>query len=128
MELALRCATICVVGSILALLLKKNVPELSLLLGLSAGLCAAVLCSRMAAEIIETLRSLALNAALEPAAFAPVLKCVGISLVTELSKELCRDAGENALAGFAEVCGSLCALYVTLPLIRSLLSVIEKLV
>lgn len=128
MELILRCASLCVVGSILALLLKKNVPELSLLLGLSAGLCAAVLCARMVGEIGETLRVLALNSKLEPVMLAPVLKCLGIGLVTELAKELCKDAGEGTLAAFTELCGTLCALYATLPLLRSLLSVIEELV
>lgn len=128
MELALRCASLCVLGSILALLLKKNVPELSLLLGLSTGICAAVLCARMVGEITETLKTLARNSALESAVIAPVLKCLGIGLVTELAGALCKDAGESTLAGFTELCGTLCALYATLPLLRSLLSVIEELV
>ena len=127
MDIILRCASLCALGSVIALLLKKYAPELSLLFGLSVGLCAAVVCARIVREIASTGEMLTKNAALESAAVAPVLKCVGIGLVTELSKELCRDAGESTLAAFAELCGSLCALYATLPLLRSLLSVIEGL-
>ena len=112
----------------MALLLKKYAPELSLLLALSVGLVAALLCTRLFGEIAATVRMLTENAALDPTAVAPVLKCVGIGLVTELAGELCRDAGESTLAAFTELCGSLCALYATLPLLRSLLSVIDALV
>ncbi len=112
----------------MTLLLKKYAPELSLLLSLGAGLCAALLCSRIAGELKQTLQTLVSAASLESAAVMPVLKCVGIALVTELAGALCKDAGESALASFVELCGSLCALYTTLPLLRSLLSVIDELV
>ncbi len=99
-----------------------------MLLGLSVGLSAAVFCSKIMGEISLTLRDLARNSALDAVVIAPVLKCVGIGVVTEVAKELCKDAGEGTLASFTELCGSLCAMYATLPLLRSLLAVIEELV
>ncbi|MCQ2438254.1 MAG: stage III sporulation AC/AD family protein [Oscillospiraceae bacterium] len=128
MELALRCAALCVLGSLLTLLLKKNTPELSLLLSLGVGLCAALLCSGLLGEIASVLEELSLEGTLSPVLVYPVLKCLGAALVTELAGALCRDAGESALASFAEICGTLCAVYVTLPLLRALLAVVASLV
>ncbi len=124
MEIALRAAAAGVTGSILALLLRRHTPELSLLLALASGILAAWLCIGVCEEIIATLRSLALASGVSSVLLSPVIKCVGIGLVTQIAVQLCRDAQQSAAAAFVELCGTLCALYVSLPLIRSLFSVI----
>ena len=74
-----------------------------------------------------TIVSIAEKSGISSLLLTPVLKCVGIALVTELGAQLCKDASQAAAAAFVELCGSLCALYVALPLISSLVSVVEGL-
>lgn len=57
----------------------------------------------------------------------PVLKCVGIGLVTNLAGQVCKDAQQGTAASAVELCGVFCALYVAMPLVESVLSVVEKL-
>lgn len=128
MEILGKAAAAAVVGSILALLLKKYTPELSLLAALAAGMAVAWMPVQVCSRVAETLRAAAEAGGVASVYTSPVMKCVGIGLVTELTAQVCRDAGQGSLASGVEVCGTFCALYVSLPLIESLLSVVGQLV
>ena len=127
MEIVLRAAAIGVVGSVLALLLKKNAPEMALLTILAAGLVVLYLSSGVCARITDAIREIAQNGGVASSYLAPVLKCVGIGLVTHLAAQVCRDAQQGSAASAVELCGTFCALYIALPLIESLLSMVGKL-
>ena len=91
-------------------------------------MAAALLCIGVAAEISEAYSVLAEKSGVSSLLLTPVIKCVGISLVTELGAQICKDASQGAAAAFVELCGTLCALYVALPLISSLVAVVEGLI
>ena len=59
------------------------------------------------------------------AVFSIALKCAGIGLLTELIGLVCADAGERAMAKALEVLGAATIVWLSLPLIRQLLSLIE---
>ena len=128
MAIAIKAAAIGVTGSILALLLRRAVPELSLLVSLSAGLMAAFFCIGILGEISRAYGLLAEKSCISSVLLTPVIKCVGIALVTELGAQICKDASQGAAGAFVELCGTLCALYVALPLLDSLVAVVEGLV
>ena len=127
MEIVARAAAVAVVGSILALLLRKYTAEQSLLLTVVTGLLIVWISASVASGILEVLRQLAEKNAVSSVYTTPVLKCVGIGLVTHLASQICRDAQQGSVGAAVELCGTLCALYVSLPLIESLLSTVEKL-
>lgn len=127
MEIVARAAAVAVVGSILALLLRKYTAEQSLLLTVVTGLLIVWISASVASGILEVLRRLAEKNAVSSVYTTPVLKCVGIGLVTHLASQICRDAQQGSVGAAVELCGTLCALYVSLPLIESLLSTVEKL-
>ena len=127
MAIAIKAVAVGVTGSILALLLRRSVPELSLMVSVAAGLAAAFLCIGITGELVSAYGRLAEKSGVSSLLLTPVIKCVGIALVTELGAQLCKDASQGAAAAFVELCGSLCALYVALPLISSLVAVVEGL-
>ncbi|WP_293284587.1 SpoIIIAC/SpoIIIAD family protein [Oscillibacter sp.] len=118
---------LCVVGALLALVLKKGSPELALLLALAA--VAAVLLFLMGAlgELMEFLREIGAASGLSEDLFIPLYKTVGIALVVKAGGSLCRDAGESALASAVETAGTVCALLVSLPLLRAVLALLLEL-
>lgn len=128
MEIVSRAAAAAVVGSILALLVKKHAPEHAAALGL-VTLCVIVwMSSSVASEIADAFRTLTEKGNVSSIYVSPVMKCIGIGLVTSFSAQLCRDAQQGSIAVALELCGTLCALFVSLPLIRALLTTVEKLV
>ena len=52
----------------------------------------------------------------------------GTALVSHVTAEICRDCGENSLAGFAELAGKVEILVLCLPLVKAILEEVEALV
>ena len=63
---------------------------------------------------------------LDKALMTPMLKTIGIGILTQLSATICADAGENAIAKLVEICGGVLALYVALPLLEAVLDMVEQ--
>ena len=127
METVAQVTALCVVAALLALVLKRGTPELGLLLTLGAA--AAVLLALLAqlGEVVDFLDELAERSGVSPALFQPLYKTIGIAVVVKTGGSLCRDAGETALAGVVETAGAVCALLVTLPLLRKVLELLTEL-
>ena len=120
-------AAIAVAAALCAVVVKKNVAELGMVLALCAG--AIILsCSLGALEgVKELMDTLADTAGLSPAVLAPIVKTVGIAVLTRVSAELCRDAKEGGIAAFVETAGAAAALFVSLPLLKTVLSMVTGL-
>ena len=120
-------AAIAVAAALCSVVVKKNVAELGMVLALCAG--AIILsCSLGALEgVKELMDTLADTAGLSPAVLAPVVKTVGIAVLTRVSAELCRDAKAGGIAAFVETAGAAAALFVSLPLLKTVLSMVTGL-
>ncbi|MGI5928095.1 SpoIIIAC/SpoIIIAD family protein [Pseudoflavonifractor sp.] len=123
----LKIAAVAISASLCAVVVKKQVRELGLVLALTAG--AVILAAALEAlqSVRELLDELAQTAGLEPAVLAPVVKTVGVAIITRVTVEVCKDAGEGGIAAFVEIAGSAAALYLALPLVRAVLSAITGL-
>lgn len=119
MELVLQLTALCLVGALLAVLLRRSGPDMALLLALAV--CGAALA--LLAEPLEALRDFLEEAAawgdLPVQLFEPLVKIVGIALVSRTGSDLCRDAGESAVASVLETVGAVAAILVALPLFRA---------
>ena len=92
---------------------------------LLGGLIAMFL-KREAGEI-ALLLSLAQQASISDALLTPMLKVLGIEVVTNLAAHICKDAGEGGIASTVELAGAICALYASIPVIQAVLILIEEL-
>ena len=127
MTALVQAAALGLAGALISLLLKKNAPELGLALSLAVCLIGAGLAMELFAQLREVIDLAREQTGLSPAIVSPVLKCVGIGVVTRLAADLCKDAGQSAVASTVELCGAACAVVTALPLIRSLLQMIGEL-
>ena len=124
----IQAAALGLAGALISVLLRKSAPELGLALSLAVSLVAAGLALSLFRDLKEIVDLAGEQTGLSPAILSPVLKCVGIGIVTRLSSELCKDAGQGAVASAVELCGAACAMVTALPLIRTLLQMIGDLV
>lgn len=118
---------LCVVGALLALVVKRGSPESALLLALAATVLVLAFLLEGLGELTAFLEELGERSGVPAALFVPLYKTVGISLVVRVGGSLCRDAGETALAAVVETAGAVCALLAALPLLRSVLSLLVEL-
>ena len=123
----MKAAAVCLLGALLATLVKKTSPDMALLLALAV--CAVVLTAlvRGLEEITVFLQELLERGGLSAELFTPLLKTVGIALVTRTGGALCRDAGEGAMAAVVEMSGAFAVVLVSLPLFRAAWQMLEGL-
>ena len=57
-----------------------------------------------------------------------ILKCLAVSIIAKLSSDLCKDAGQAALASAVEFAGCVCAATVVLPLIINMINLVGTMV
>lgn len=123
----IKIAAIAIISAVCAVVVKKNVQELGMVLALTAGVLILSYALSAIQSVRDLLEMLADTAGLAPAVLAPVVKTVGIAVVTHVSAEVCRDAKEGGIASFLETAGAAAALFVALPLVRAVLDMVTGL-
>lgn len=113
-----------VAGAVCAAVVKKQVPDMALLVAICGVVLILALAMTAFRPIRELMDTLADRAGLSAAVLSPVVRTVGVAILTRITAELCRDAGEGGLASAVEIAGGACALLVCLPLFEAVLGLI----
>lgn len=127
MDDSFRLSALALTAALLTLVVKKQSPELALVLTLCACALGAGLIISYVRPILTLAKSLAERAELDGTLTAPLWKCLGLGLLTEISASVCDDAGQSALAKLVELGGGLLCLVVSLPLLQAVLALIQEL-
>ena len=112
-------AAVCLVGAVLALLLQKSNPELAILLALSVSAGVLLFGLEHMRSVFALLEQMARAGGLSPDLLQPLLKTVGIALISRTGAELCRDANQGAMASAVEIAGAFSAVVVSIPLLQA---------
>lgn len=117
----------CVTAGILAIVLERDVPGLSLMLGLSATVMVLLLTAAVLDPIMDFLTQLIEVCELSGVYTKPILKCLAIALITKFGASLCKDAKQGGAAAALEFSGAAAAVWTCLPLMQAFLSMLEDL-
>lgn len=121
MEIGAICGLL-LIAALLAVTLRSTRPELALALGLAAGIIASLTVLSALSGAIDTVKTLLEQAGIAGDTALLLIKALGICLLTQLTADVCRDAGESGLASRAELAGKVALLLLALPLFRQILS------
>lgn len=127
MEAMAKLAAVGVTAVVLSAVLKKNTPELALLLVLAAGLWMLAQAAAGLGAAVALMRELADQAGLSEVLLEPVVKTVALSILTRLTAEICKSSGEGGAAAFVETAGAALALLAALPLVRAVAQLMGEL-
>jgi len=127
MELLLKIAAGAVSAALCAAVLRKNGPEFAVLIMLTAGIWVLSVAAGALSQVVTSLARLARIAQLDTTLVEPVVKVVGLSVITRVAGEMCRAAGEGGIAAFVEVAGTFLALAAALPLVNGVVEMIAGL-
>ena len=118
---------LCVVGTLLAVVVRRGSPECALVLGIAAAVAVLVFLAQGLEELMAFLAELGERSGVPETLFVPLYKTLGIALVVRVGAGLCRDAGEAALGSVVETAGAVCAMLTALPLLRAVLDMLLEL-
>ena len=119
-------ASAAVVTCFLAVLLKQYKSEYAIAVAVCGGILIFVLTVPNISQTFVDLKSFADRTGIGREMILPALKAVGIAYITAYTAELCRDAGENALAAKVEMAGKIIMLSIALPVAAAMFDAIER--
>ena len=123
MNLMLKVSIAAVLVATVCLLIRSVRPELTVPVSVAAVLVTALAILPEITQSMELTRSFTNNEHIET-----VLKIMGVAYITHFTSDICKGAGENALAGGVELTGKLTVMLLSLPLATKLLNMIETMV
>ena len=113
------------IGAILCLITRKQSGEFGVLVSLGAGILVITLGLSFFRPLLNFSQTLQETASLGSTATGPVYKALAMGFLTEIGANICEDAGEKAIAGALKLSGGVAAVYVLLPLMEQLLSMLR---
>ena len=106
---------------------RKQAPEIALVLTLCAAVAVLVAVSGELGLIVGYIQRLAQVGGISQELIAPVMKTTGIAMLCKFTADFCRDAKENGLASAVELAGTVLGLVAAMPLLQGVLSLLEEL-
>lgn len=110
--------------SVLALCVKNMKSEMGHIITIVAvaGIMAALM--PYIIKVVASVKELSSYSAMGERYLEPILKITGIAYLSQIGAELCRDSGEQALAGKVETAGKIAIGVITIPIAREAFEII----
>lgn len=124
MELLVKCTALAVFSALIALMIRRMNPELSFAVAALAVVVLLLSCTSLMDELVHAFLDTQQLFGSAMVQARPILKCLGIAIISKFGADLCRDASQSALAAVVETAGKLCAAAVAMPMILSLMTTI----
>lgn len=125
MSTVLTVSAAAVFAAVCGALLKRGQKEIALLFSLAAAVLVFLCVLPQIETLTSTFREWAELSGM-PEVFGALLKALGIVLIGRITADLCKDAGESAIASGVELAVKTAVLLTALPLLNRLLSLLQE--
>lgn len=111
---------------ILTLAVGRQEKDISVLLSMAVCCLVGMMALSYLKPVLELMEELGQLGEVAGDTLEILLKAVGIALVSEIAGMLCNDAGNGSLGKLLQMLGSAAILYLSIPIFRSLLTLIQE--
>jgi stage III sporulation protein AD len=115
-----------IVATILITVIKAQRPEISLQLSILTGIFIFLLVASKLSSVITLLNNISQKVNIDVMYLSTLLKVIGIAYIAEFGAEVCKDAGESAIASKIELAAKVIIVVIAVPIITSLLELIIR--
>jgi stage III sporulation protein AD len=115
-----------IISSIIIVVLKTQRPEIAIQVSIITGIVIFILIINKLAAVLALLSSFSAKANIDMTYMGLLLKIIGIAYISEFGAEICKDAGEAAIASKIELAGKVIVMVLAVPIVTSLLDIIIK--
>lgn len=115
-----------IIATVFIVLLKSLRPEIAMLVSIITGVAIFIIVAGKLSSIVGVLNGIADRAGVDMAYLSTLLKIIGIAYIVEFGAEICKDAGESAIASKIELAGKVAIIFLAVPIITALLDLIIK--
>ncbi|MDI6893405.1 MAG: stage III sporulation protein AD [Bacillota bacterium] len=108
------------VVTVILVVLRQQRPDMAVMLSLAAAAAILFFLVDRIWQAIDLLQELAARAGVRDTYVQILLRVMGIAYLAELGSQVCRDAGEGAMATKVEMAGKIIILILAIPIVRAL--------
>lgn len=121
-------AAIALIATILAVTVKSIRPEMAMLISIAA--CVMIVSSSFGylKTIISVIEEITSEIDLDISFGALILKIISIAYICQFSSQVCKDAGEGAIAAKVELAGKILILFASAPVIMAFVELLIQIV
>lgn len=116
------------VATILSVILKGQRPEIAIQISIITGVIIFMLMIFRISAVVELLQNLAKKVSIDLIYLSTILKIVGIAYITTFGAEVCRDAGESAIASKVEFAGKILIMILAIPILMAVLETVVNII
>jgi len=115
------------VAAVLLVLIRQNKPELAVQLSIAFGVIVFLFMLGKIATVVSLFRDLAARANVNVFYLSTLFKIIGVAYVAEFGAQVCRDAGESAVAAKVEFAAKILVMVLAIPIIVAILETVIRL-
>ncbi len=112
------------VGAVLALVLKEYKPALSVCVGLVTAVVMFGMALSELSYILDVVGVISNRLSIDASYIKVIIRMIGMAYVASLGSEICRDAGQNAVAQKIEMAGKIMIVASGVPILTSILNLL----
>ncbi|TCO79185.1 stage III sporulation protein AD [Marinisporobacter balticus] len=116
-----------IIATILTVVLKNHRPEISIQISVVTGIIIFILIVSKLTSVLEVLNLFSKKINVDLVYISTIFKIVGIAYVSEFGAQICRDAGEGAIASKIEFAGKILIMVLAIPILLALFNLIVQL-
>jgi stage III sporulation protein AD len=113
--------------AVFAVLLRRERPEMALILALGFGVIVFLMVLNKLGAIITVFEDVTRRAQVDELYLTTLLKILGIAYIAEFGAQVCRDSGEGTVANKIELAGKVLIMILALPIFAAILEAIVRL-
>ena len=121
-------AGLCICGCLLALVLRQYQKPQAVLLGLAVCCILLLMILPQIQEILDAASVFFSVSGMNAEYFGILCKAVGITYLTQLGMDFCRDCGENAICTAVELFGRISLISLSMPLLSVLVQTVLEVI
>ena len=114
--------------TLLILIIRGQRPEIAVQISIALATIIFLLVLAKIDVVLTLFRDLADKASVSQMYLNTILKIIGIAYITEFGAQVCRDAGEGAVAAKIEFAGKILVMVMAIPIIALVLETIVRLI
>ena len=114
-------------ATVISVIIKEYYPEIAVQISIITGIIIFAVISVKIGNVINLLKELADKVNIDMLYISTIIKIVGIAYITQFASEVCRDAGEGAIAAKVELAGKILIVVMAAPIILGLLKLLVEL-
>lgn len=110
---------VAITGTVLYIFVKEHKPELAAAVQTATVLVLFIFILSYAGTVVNQIRDLIGNYSLKAEFVSPMIKALGIAIITQITADLCKDNGNSSAGAKVEFAGRVLIIAMMLPMFKA---------